>query len=1132
MPKPLSNQAKRRLLFLMRISLINIILSGVLITISTAADVSGQEVLDRKVTLDVKNKSIREVLTTIEEKAQVKFTYRSKLVKSGKKVTLNLTEAKISQVLDKLFESGIQYEVIGEQIVLLPPAMSGVFGMNDPLAPDYTVSGVVTDPNSMPIPGVNIIEKGTSNGTTTDAGGRYTISVENENAVLVFSFIGFITQEVAVNNRAVLDVTLQEDVKALQEVVVVGYGEQKRSDIIGSVSSINVANALTLPTTNVSEMLRGAAPGVQITLGSARPGGTSDILIRGVRSIQGGNAPLIILDGFPIENINDINSEDIASIEVLKDASSQAIYGARASNGVILITTKKGKDSTMKVTLNSYYTTQRLVKNFDLFTAEEFAQYRREARRTNNIPNNGTPGAPGSTDANGYFINDYDNFGGANAAEFLNYSAGNYADWEKEVLQDAKTVSHTVSINGGNDKTKVFSSVGYFKQTGLISTSGYERGTFRLNLDQKITNKINVSANVNFLTDSQDKETSSLDFITISPFTGPYDLEGKLVNNVAGANASSSTINPLWSIREADENIKSYLYNLNLVGSYKILENLTYKINTLVSGRFTDEGLYRTRLHNEAVALNGRAVVSGSVRKEYLVENILFYEPLTNAVHSLDLTLVQSANQIGFSRTTSTGTNLPNDLLGYNGIGGALNFNVQRFENRRRILSLMGRARYAFKDKYLLTLTAREDGSSVFAENNKKAFFPAAAVAWKMHNESFLNSVRAINELKLRVSYGSVGNQGISPYQTLGVVGTNNYIFGGVLYGGSIPGNILPNSNLKWETSTTFDAGVDFGLFENRLTGALDYYSTSTTDLLLTLPLSQQTGYTESITNGGESKNSGIELMLTGHIIRKNNFLWSVTTSFSKNKNEIIKTGLVDENGNPRDDLNNRRFIGSPINVIYEYQFDGIFQSDDEALASAQGTLGGTVNPFQSVSTLKAGAIRLKDVNGDGVITVDDRVIVRTDPKWFGSISTNVKFKNFDLLADLYIVEGAVRRNPYFSAFNEGGYNTSVRNGIKRDYWTPENPSNSYPRPNFTTNAPNLNSLGIDDASYLRLRTLMLGYTLPEAVLSKARINNVRVYAMATNLFTITDYKSYSPENNPNDFPDTKGYTFGINLGF
>jgi outer membrane receptor protein involved in Fe transport len=351
--------------------------------------------------------------------------------------------------------------------------------------------------------------------------------------------------------------------------------------------------------------------------------------------------------------------------------------------------------------------------------------------------------------------------------------------------------------------------------------------------------------------------------------------------------------------------------------------------------------------------------------------------------------------------------------------------------------------------------------------------------------------------------------------------------------GGALPGDLLPNPDLSWETSTTFNVGLDFGLLNNRISGTVEYYNTKTTDLLTDVTLGGTSGFNRMITNGGESKNSGVELLLTGHIIRNQNLNWSVTTSFTKNTNKLLKSGIIDGSGNPKDDLSRNRFVGNSINVIRTMLFDGIFQTDEEALASAQGTLGGTVTPFTPLAVLKAGTIRIKDIDGDGRITDADNVIINTDPKWFAAVSTNLAYKNFELLADLYIVEGATKRNPFLGDFNEGGTLQSYRNGIKVNYWTPENPSTTHPRPNYASGQGPAHTglLTIADASYVRLRTLSLGYNVPTALLDRLKISSFRFYVTATNLFTITKYKSYSPENNPNDFPDTKGFTFGINLG-
>lgn len=991
-----------------------------------------------------------------------------------------------------------------------------IFCLSSMAQSQKTVRGtILSAKDNMPLPGASIVVKGTSNGTSTDLDGVFTFSVPNNATTLSISYIGFQTKEATITSGNMI-VKLTEDASALDEVVVVGYGSVKKSDVTGAVSKVDVEQAKAIPTTNISEMLRGKAAGVQVTLGSARPGGSSNILIRGRNSILGGNDPLIVLDGFPIENINDINPDDIASIEVLKDASSQAIYGARASNGVILVTTKKGKEGKMTVNFNSYTTTQKLTKNFDLYNGEEFAQLRREAKRTDNLP------------SQAYLI-DALSFNGATTPEYLNFLAGNFTDWEKTVLKTGFIQSNSVSISGGTEKTKIFTSFNYFDQSGLVPSSSYNRGTFRLNIDQKINDKASIEANINVASDNQTKESSNLDFITISPFTGPYDTSGNLVKLLAGANASSSTVNPLWNIRESNIESKTNFYNLNFVGNYKFSKNFSYKLNTLFSRKFVDDGSYISKLHSSGVALNGIANVASTLREEHLIENIFNYKAQIGDNHKLDFTFVQSVNQINSSKTTSTGTGFGNDLLGYDGISGALNFSVNRDETQKRISSFLGRVRYNLMDKYLLTLTARRDGASVFAESKKWGFFPAASAAWQIHKESFLKDSKVIDQLKLRVGYGSVGNQSLDPYSTLGVVTNYPYIFGGSIVTGALPGTVLPNPNLTWETSTTANVGLDFGFFNNRLSGSVEYYDTHTTDLLTNISLGGTSGFSSMITNGGESKNSGIELLLKGDIIRSKNVNWNITTAFTKNKNELLKSGIVDINGNPQNDQSRGRYIGYSINNIRTLVFDGIFQTDAEAAASPQAQAGSTSN--SNLLLLKAGSIRLKDVTGDGLITDADNVIINTDPKWYASVSSTFNYKNFELFTDVYIVEGATKSNPYLNSFNEGGTLQSVRNGIKVDYWTPENPSTSFPRPSYASAPANISTIGVADASYVRLRTLSLGYNLSKSVLDKLRLNNLKLYLTATNLITVTDYKSYSPENNPNDFPDTKSITIGLNLG-
>lgn len=1109
--KTMSGEAKKWMLIM---KLITIMLITSLMQVSAKS-------LAQNITISEKKISLKELFKQIRVQTGYSFIYDAEVIKSSKPVSIHVNAVSLDKVLAICFkDQSLDYEIKNNTIILKNKLVPAKPVKNE--VRQQTITGKVLDESGGPLPGVTIKVKNKGTGAISDAEGDFSISIVAED-ILIFSYTGYKTQEILVGDRKSLVLKMEPAMQSLSGVVVTGYGTQKRSDISGAISTVNMDKAKSIPTTNIAEMIRGQASGVQVTLGSARPGGSSNILIRGKNSIRGGNDPLVVLDGFPIDNINDVSPDDIASIEILKDASSQAIYGSRASNGVVLITSKRGKEGKFKVNFDTYFTSQKLTKNFDLYSADEFAQLRREAVRTTNPIIDGIQA----------YSPDSINFGGTSKApEYINFAAKNYANWEDIVLRTGLTNSNTVSINGGNENTKVYSSINYYNQKGLVPDADYKRGSFRLNMDQKLSDKISFSANLNLATDDQGVESSNLDFITISPFTGPYDQNGVLVKNLAGANASSSAINPLWNIRESDRENKSNFFNLNLVGRYQITKDLSYKLNTLLNRKYFDQGSYLSKLHSAGVTPNGMATVSAILKEEYLVENILDYKLEINNDHKLDFTFVQSINQRNNSNTTSVGTGFGNDVLGYDGISNALNFKTTRDEQQYRLSSLLGRARYNLKDKYLLTLTARRDGASVFSENNKWGFFPAASVAWQVHRESFLENVKAIDQLKVRLSYGSVGNQSLDPYTTLGVVDNYSYVFGGNLYTGNLPGSLLYNPNLTWETSTTFNAGLDFGLFNSRITGTLDYYKTSTTDLLTDVSLGGTSGFNTTITNGGESENQGIEIGLSGAVLRNDKVSWTITPTFTHNANRIVKTGIVGANGAVVDDLGRNRFAGRAIDVLQSYVFDGIFQSDEEALASGQGSLGGTVTPFQSLTTLTAGSVKLKDVNGDGVINNNDKVILNTQPRWFSSVSSNFQYKRFELLADVYIVQDVTKYNPYLGSFNEGGTLQSVRNGIKVDYWTPENHSTTFPRPNYSSAPANISVLGVSDASYVRLRTLSLAYNMPLSILSKIKANSCKIYVTGNNLFTITDYKSYSPENNPNDFPDTKSFTFGLNIGF
>ncbi len=967
-----------------------------------------------------------------------------------------------------------------------------------------TITGTVSD-NTGPMPGVNVLVKGTTNGVVTNFDGEFSIENVSDTDVLVFSYIGFVTQEITVGSQNSVNVVLQEDTQALDEVIVVGYGTQKKSNVIGSVTSVEVEEATSVPTTNVSEMLRGRAAGVQVNLGDARPGGGSDIVIRGNVSVApNGNSPLIIVDGLPFDSLNDVAPDDIANIEILKDASSTAIYGSRASNGVILVTTKTGRVGKATIDYHGYTTVQTLTKNFNQYDGQQFIDLRREANRNR---------------FTGDYLNDENIF---SPFELEAIENRNFVDWEDLVLNDAVIQSHSLSFSSGTEKTKIFSSVNYFTQEGIIPNSSFDRGTFKLNIDQQLTEKLLFRGIINYQNATQDRETGGLNFTTITPLAKPFGDDGELVKFYLGP--SNTAVNPLWDQRESTDESKINLTDVNLSLVYNFTPNLSYTLKTFLRNRNTNRGIYRSSLHSAGdEGIDGIAVLSNTLFKQVLVENILNYAPQINENHTLDFTAVQAFDEQRNEYTQLDKSGFTNDALGYNGNATTLLNNIRNV-SQRRLLSFLGRVRYGYLDRYLLEATARADGASVFAENNKWGFFPAVSVAWKMHNEPFMQNLDAINEMKIRVSYGATGNQGINPLESLGVADDLPYVFGDQTVAGATASSRLPNPNLKWETTTTLNTGVDFRLFNNLFEGTVEYYKANTTDLLLDRSIAGTTGFNVIRFNAGELQNQGIEASLTTNIFRKENFRWSLGLIFSRNRNEVISlTGELDDEGNPIDltDTSGRRLsVGQSINNIWLPKYDGIYQEGDDIASSG--------NPLA-----QPGDVRVIDQDGNGQIDDRDNVFTNTDPDWYGSITNTISYKNFDLFADIYIVQGATRLNPVLA---NGELWKGAINGIRAKYYTPEFPSTEYPRPKPDTHL-HLFPFAVRDASYLRLRTLTLGYNIPRETFSKIGLQRAKIYVTGTNLFTFTDFKSYSPEQNPVNgietaFPETRNITLGVKLGF
>ena len=970
-----------------------------------------------------------------------------------------------------------------------------------------TIDGKVLDEQNEPLVGVAVVIQGTQTGVVTDLDGSFQIDADPDSYIL-FQYIGYENKVLKASELLKNPIVSLRPNNRLDEIVVIGYGSQKRSNVVGSVSTVDVDDAKQIPTTNVSELLRGRAAGVQVNLSDARPGGNSNILIRGNVSVAGGNSPLIIVDGLPFDNLNDVSPDDIQSIEVLKDAASTAIYGARASNGVILITTKKAREGITLFGYNSYLTSQTLTRNFDLYDAAGYYDYKMNAWKTRT----GLSSPPARLVWDDYEIDLIE--------------GGNYVNWQDLALQDALLQSHTLSATVGTENTKFYTSLNYFTQEGIIPNSGFNRLSYKLNLSHELTDRLNIEAILNIQDSDQSRETGGLFLVNLSPIAKPIDENGELIKYFLGEE-NASAINPLWDQQQSVDESETTLVDLNIRLNYKILPNLTYSIKAFQRKRSLDQGVYRSSLHSAGdEGLNGIGVLINSSYRQSLLEHILYYDLDANK-HNFNFTAVHAYDEQFTTYNQLDKSDFVNDALQYNGLASKLLFN-NRNVTQRRVLSYMGRVRYSYDDKYLFEGTMRADGASVFSEDQKWGYFPAASVAYKLDRDLDLD---VISQLKIRMSYGATGNQGINPLESLGVANYNPYSFGSTVTSGSSPSTRLRNPNLKWETTSTANLGIDFGLFNNRFNGVIDLYKSNTTDLLLDRALSSSTGYNVTRFNVGELQNTGAELTLNGLLLQRANFSWDAGIIWSTNKNEIVAlTGetLIDpETGEEyfadvTDTSGRRLSIGQSINSLWIPEFAGIYQVEDFIPGS----------PIVPELGAKPGQIRVIDQNADGIIDIQDNIFINADPKWFGSLNTKFRYKNFDLYMDWYTVQGITRIN---SVLADGEFWKGEKNGPIVPYYTNDSPSSLWPMPNASAAwLRNLNSFAAQDASYIRLRTLTLGYDFGPSAIDFLKIQSGRLYFSGTNLLTLTDFLSYSPEQDLNAgiFPETMNFTVGLNINF
>ena len=992
----------------------------------------------------------------------------------------------------------------------------------------YTLTGKVLDTDNMSLIGVNVLITDTSVGTVTDIDGSYQLKVKSGD-VLKFSYTGYATKSVTVTNQKTLDVTLGEDANLLDQIVVVGYGSRKKSDITGAVSSIKAEELTAFPVLDAAQALQGRAAGVVVQSNNGgEPGAPINIKIRGNTSISANSSPLIVVDGFVGGNMPQAN--DIASMEVLKDASATAIYGSRGSNGVIIVTTKKGKSGDLVVELNSTFSTQNPSNRLDLLNASEFADYQNQIRTNQG---NTTPYTQGTAET----------------------------DWQDEIYRTGNTQNHQLSFSGGTDKMNYYASGNYFNQNGIVVNSGFQRATFLTNLNAQATDKLKLGLNLfgsrgtkaGVTTQSDGSVTvGGDDVISLAMRFAPdkpiQDAEGNFTTNDA---IGDEVDNPYAVATQRDDETISDNFRTNVYAEYDLLENLKFKTTFGLSTENEKRGVYQpSTLQVTASGVGGRARITDATRTSVLSENYLTYD---KEIGKGNLTLLggYSYQKSTTEAFASAGTGFLSDNFSYYALGTATGLLQPASSlSKTEIQSVFGRVNYDYDDKYLVTATVRRDGASNFAANEKYAVFPSAALGWKVSNEDFLKDNKTISSLKLRVSYGVTGNPSISPYQSLARFASLYASRNGATVFAITPDQPA-NPDLKWESSYQTNFGIDLGLIENRVNLSVDYYNIDTKDLILgNNGIPEYFGFQndEILTNLGEINNSGIEISLNTKNVVKGDFRWSTDFNLSRNKNEVV--ALINDadlfgNAAPSYFSHDRSYVlrvGEEVGLFWGYDYAGVYQGGDFPAGTATLEGGVAGDPLFTDIADEDGVL-------DGEITEADRTIIgNPNPDFTYGMTNTFSYKNFDLGIFFQGSQGGEIFNMTNVQLNNGDANTTKE--YFNSAWTTSNTDTDAPRVGNNSNRE-ISSRFVEDGSYLRLKNVALGYNLPSDVIEKMGIGNLRLSVSAQNLLTFTKYSGLDPEVNYfgasgdnstssntvqgfdfGNYPTVKSVSFNLNVRF
>ncbi len=998
------------------------------------------------------------------------------------------------------------------------------------IAQNKSITGVVSDKNGT-LPGASIVSLKAKTGATSGMDGEFTLKVAS-NDILQVTYLGYLTQEIAVGNQSHFEITLIEDVNQLDELVVIGYGSIRKKDVTGSISSIDSEKMMETVVSSVDQGIQGKAAGVVVSFGSGQPGSKSSIRIRGISSITGTLEPLYVIDGVPVISpsnigavtgpdtnpLESLNPSDVESIEVLKDASATAIYGTRGANGVILITTKRGTMGKATVSLDYSGSLQFLRNKIDMLNAQQLAELGNEAADNAGVDRRSIYASP------------------------INLGVG--TDWQDEIFRIAPMHNFQIAVRGGNENTKYSVSGNYFTQDGIIISSKFNKANFRINLDQRISDKVKFGTSINLnrnviegvITDSESGISSSITSwaLEFNPGLPVYDENGKYTYS---NNTSNPPVgNPVEDAHRTEQLKSSTRILGNIFLEWNIIEGLSFRSSIAADSYFNEE---KSFVPNDVYRgqEKGQAAIANSNGFTWLFENTLNFNRKFGE-HSLNAVIGHSMQAFENEFLFVATSDFDDNRLGYNAIQvGSEKTLLFNGVSKRQLLSFLGRVNYGFQNKYLLTVSARVDGSSVFGDGNKYGVFPSLAAAWRLDQENFMESVESVSEMKLRVGIGRVGNEGIPPYSSLGLLETTEAYFGENEIAKGSGHQTSANSGLKWETTDQLNIGLDFGFLDNSISFTTDIYFKLTSDLLLRAPVPYTSGYKDAYVNIGNLENKGIEFSINSVNIDKE-FKWSTNFNIAFNRNKITK--LAREEGIPAEPMlgvNDWTIVeeGQPIGNFYGYVTDGIMQLGENANSI----------PHFVDYTPKEGDRKYKDLDGNGVINEDDTTLLgNANPDFSFGFGNSFEYKNWSLSVFIQGVYGNEVAN--FNKFNLESFDGLRNNSTAAlERWTPSNPTNLYPRANADPRRSNtFADIHVEDGSYAKVRDITLSYSIASKTLSKTALSNVKIFASGKNLFTFTNYSGYDPEVNRfgqdplrfgvdyGSYPTTKIFTIGANLTF